>query len=104
MKNKKRIWRILLLNLRLKLFSISNINITIQHLYTKKESELEDLDIPHLKNNDILFFSFDLLSIYKSSNNFYQYEFIRPIKSGGFGNIYLAREIRTNEEYTVKGK
>ena len=68
-------------NKLIKLFSISNFNDTIQHLYTKKEVELEDLDIPHLKNNDILFFSFDLLSVYKSSNNFYQYEFIRPIKS-----------------------
>ena len=89
-------------NKLMKLFSISNYNDTIQHLYTKKEVELEDLDIPHLKNNDILFFSFDLLSVYKSSNNFYQYEFIRPIKSGGFGNIFLAKEIGTNEEYAVK--
>ena len=89
-------------NKLIKLFSISNFNDTIQHLYTKKEVELEDLDIPHLKNNDILFFSFDLLSVYKSSNNFYQYEFIRPIKSGGFGNIFLAKEIGTNEEYAVK--
>ena len=89
-------------NKLIKLFSISNYNDTIQHLYTKKEVELEDLDIPHLKNNDILFFSFDLLSVYKSSNNFYQYEFIRPIKSGGFGNIFLAKEIGTNEEYAVK--
>lgn len=89
-------------NKLIKLFSLSNYNDTIQHLYTKKEVELEDLDIPHLKNNDILFFSFDLLSVYKSSNNFYQYEFIRPIKSGGFGNIFLAKEIGTNEEYAVK--
>ena len=72
------------------------------YLFTKKEAELEDLDIPHLKNNDILFFSFELLSVYKSINNFNQYEFIRPIKSGGFGNIFLAKEIGTNDEYAVK--
>ena len=89
-------------NKLLKLFSISNKNNTIQHLFTKKEAELEDLDIPHLKNNDILFFSFELLSVYKSINNFNQYEFIRPIKSGGFGNIFLAKEIGTNDEYAVK--
>ena len=89
-------------NKLLKLFSISNKNNTIQHLFTKKEAELEDLDIPHLKNNDILFFSFKLLSAYKSINNFNQYEFIRPIKSGGFGNIFLAKEIGTNDEYAVK--
>ena len=89
-------------NKLIKLFSLSNNNDIIQHLYTKKEVELEDWDIPYLKDNDILFFSFDLLSVYKSCNNFYQYEFIRPIKSGGFGNIFLAREIGTNEEYAVK--
>ena len=89
-------------NKLLTLFSISQHDDLIQHLYTKNEIELEDFDIPHLKNNDILFFSFELLSSYKSSNNYYQYEFIRWIKSGGFGSIFLAREAGTNEEYAVK--
>ena len=74
----------------------------IQHLYTKNEAELEDYDIPHLKNNDVLFFSFDLLGVYKSSNNFYQYEFIKSIKSGGFGKVFLAREVTSNKEYAIK--
>ena len=74
----------------------------IQHLYTKNEVELEDFDIPHLKNNDILFFSFDVFSVYKSSNNYYQYEFIKWIKSGGFGKVFLAKEITTNKEYAIK--
>ena len=74
----------------------------IQHLYTKNEVELEDFDIPHLKNNDILFFSFDSFAIYKSSNNYYQYEFIKWIKSGGFGKVFLAKEVSTNIEYAIK--
>ena len=89
-------------NKLLKLFSLSQKDDMIQHLYTKNEIELEDFDIRHLKNNDILFFSFELLASYKSSNNYYQYEFIRWIKSGGFGHIFLAKEIGTNEEYAVK--
>ena len=74
----------------------------IQHLYTKNEVELEDFDIPHLKNNDILFFSFDLFSTYKASNNFYQYEFIKWIKSGGFGKVFLAKEVSSNKEFAIK--
>ena len=74
----------------------------IHHLYTKNEVELEDFDIPHLKNNDILFFSFDVFSVYKSSNNYYQYEFIKWIKSGGFGKVFLAKEITSNKEYAIK--
>ena len=89
-------------NKLLKLFSLSQKDDMIQHLYTKNEIELEDFDIRHLKNNDILFFSFELLASYKSSNNYYQYEFIRWIKSGGFGHIFLSKEIGTNEEYAVK--
>jgi serine/threonine protein kinase len=74
----------------------------IQHLYTKNEAELEDSDIPHLKNNDILFFSLDILSVYKSSNNYYQYEFKKPIESGGFGKVFLAMEIATQNECAIK--
>ena len=85
-----------------KLFSLSNKDNIIHHLYNKNENELEDFDIQYLKNNDIIFFSFDLLTSYKSSNNFFQYEFIRWIKSGGFGKIFLAREISSNEEYAIK--
>ena len=42
-----------------KLYNLLNIPQNaelIQHLYTKNEVELEDFDIPHLKNNNILFF------------------------------------------------
>ena len=88
-----------------KLYNLLNIPQNaelIQHLYTKNEVELEDFDIPHLKNNDILFFSFDAFSVYKSSNNYYQYEFIKLIKSGGFGKVFLAREISTNKEFAIK--
>ena len=88
-----------------KLYNLLNIpknTELIQHLYTKNEVELEDLDIPHLKNNDILFFSFDAFSVYKSSNNYYQYEFIKWIKSGGFGKVFLAKEISSNKIFAIK--
>ena len=34
-------------------------NLKIKHLYTQKENELEEIDIPYLKLNDILYFTFD---------------------------------------------
>ena len=89
-------------NKLVKLFSITNKEEIIHHLFTINENELEDFDIPHLKNNDILFFSLDLLTSYKSCNNFNQYEFIKAIKSGGFGNIFLVKEVSSNEEYAIK--
>ena len=89
-------------NKLIKLFSITNNEEMIHHLFTTNENELEDFDIPHLKNNDILFFSLDLLTSYKSCNNFNQYEFIKAIKSGGFGNIFLVKEVSSNEEYAIK--
>ncbi len=89
-------------NKLIKLFSITNNEEMIHHLFTTNENELEDFDIPHLKNNDILFFSLDLLTSYKSCNNFNQYEFIKAIKSGGFENIFLVKEVSSNEEYDIK--
>ena len=89
-------------NKLIKLFSITNNEEMIHHLFTTNENELEDFDIPHLKNNDILFFSLDLLTSYKSCNNFNKYEFIKAIKSGGFGNIFLVKEVSSNEEYAIK--
>ncbi len=84
------------------LFKVEQNKDMIQHLFTKNEVELEDFDVPHLKNNDILFFSYELLSTYKSSNNFFQYDFIRSIKSGGFGKIFLAKEVSNGQEVAIK--
>ena len=63
--------------------------------------ELENDDIQYLNQNDILFFSLDN-SIYKNSNHFNQYEFIRWIKSGGYGKVFLARHIINKKEYAIK--
>ena len=84
------------------LLQLSKKEELIQHLYTKNEVELEDFDIPYLKTNDILFFSFEPFSVYKASNNYYQYEFIKWIKSGGFGKVFLAKEVSTKKEYAIK--
>ena len=83
----------------LKDVELSRINII--HLYTIKEIDLEESDIPYLKTNDILFFSFDNSS-FQDSNHYHQYEFIQWIKSGGYGQVFLAKKIYTEKEYAIK--
>ena len=70
-------------------------------MYTIKEINLEESDIPYLKTNDVLFFSFDNSS-FQDSNHFYQYDFIEWIKSGGYGQVFLAKKVITQKEYAIK--
>ena len=83
----------------LKELDISQIKII--HLYTIKEIDLEESDIPYLKTNDVLFFSFDNSS-FQDSNHYYQYEFVQWIKSGGYGQVCLAKKVITGKEYAIK--
>lgn len=75
--------------------------IKMYHLYTIKEEDLEEVDIPYLKTDDVLFFSFDNSS-FQDSNHYFQYEFIEWIKSGGYGQVFLAKKIITEKEYAIK--
>ena len=84
---------------RLKDLEISKIKLV--HLYTIKEIELDESDISYLQENDVLFFSFDNSS-FQDSNHFYQYEFVKWIKSGGYGKVFLAKKIVTDKEYAIK--
>ena len=82
--------------------TFSHINFNQIHtLYNQKEIPLEDNDIQYLKNNEIIFFTFDSSS-FKSSNHFNQYQFIRWIKSGGYGQVFLANHVYTKKEYAIK--
>ena len=76
-------------------------HLYIYHLYNKKEIELEDEDIPYLNDNDIIFFTLDN-SPFKNSNHYHQYEFINLIKTGGFGNVFLASHVITKKIYAIK--
>ena len=73
----------------------------ITHIYTINELDLEDYDIQYLTNDDILFFTIDQTP-FKITNHYYQYEFIKCIKSGGFGKVYLAKNVITQKEYAIK--
>ena len=80
----------------------SQINFTQIHtLYNQKEIPLDDTDIQYLKPNEIIFFTFDSSS-FKSSNHYNQYKFIRWIKSGGYGQVFLSQHVYTKKEYAIK--
>ena len=73
----------------------------IHTLYNVKEIPLDETDIQYLKDNDLIFFTFDNSS-FKSSNHYNQYPFIRWIKSGGYGQVFLSKHVYTNKEYAIK--
>ena len=89
-------------NLETKILGIpQKTSFEITHIYTIKELDLEDYDIQYLTYDDILFFTIDQTP-FKITNHYYQYEFINCIKSGGFGKVYLAKNIITQKEYAIK--
>ena len=73
----------------------------VYYLYNQKEILLEDSDIQYLKQDEIIFFTFDNSS-FKSSNHFNQYEFIQWIKSGGFGQVFLSKHVYYEKQYAIK--
>ena len=73
----------------------------IHTLYNVKEIPLDDTDIQYLKPDEIIFFTFENSS-FKSSNYFNQYRFIRWIKSGGYGQVFLSKHVYTKKEYAIK--
>ena len=79
----------------------SDHQIQINYLYNQKEILLEDADIQYLKQNEIIFFTFDNSS-FKSSNHFNQYQFIKWIKSGGYGQVFLSKHVYSEKQYAIK--
>ena len=73
----------------------------IHTIYNTKEIPLDDTDIQYLKENEIIFFTFDNSS-FKSSNHYNQYQFIRWIKSGGYGQVFLSKHVYTKKDYAIK--
>ena len=73
----------------------------VHTIYNSKEIPLDDTDIQYLKENEIIFFTFDNSS-FKSSNHYNQYKFIRWIKSGGYGQVFLSKHVYSKKEYAIK--
>lgn len=80
-------------------------NIKIHHdnmcLFTQKGIEFDESDMQYIYTHQILFIIKNDEEFH-SSNHYYQYEFIKWIKSGGYGQVFLAQHIMTKEEFGIK--
>ena len=70
-------------------------------LFSHKGIELEELDLPYLKNSPLIYISFDNKE-FNNINYYYEYKIIKPIKSGGFSQVLLGEHVLTHNLVAIK--
>ena len=70
-------------------------------LFSHKGIELEELDLPYLKDFPLIYISFDNKD-FNNMNYYYEYKIIKPIKSGGFGQVLLGEHVLTHKIVAIK--
>ncbi len=70
-------------------------------IFNEKGIEMDETDIFHLKNNQLLFVSLDGCG-FTYLNYMNQYQIIQNVKCGGYGKIYLGKNIITGELVAIK--
>ena len=70
-------------------------------IYNEKGMEIDDADVENLINDELLYISFDN-SKFNILNYVNQYEIIKPIKSGGYGEVLLGKNVLTNKVISIK--
>ena len=85
------------------LLSNNKINITPDkiRLFNQKGFELEDADLKLLKESPLIYISYDNKD-FSYLNYYYEYKIIKPIKSGGFAEVYLAENILNKKLVAIK--
>ena len=85
------------------LLSNNKINITPDkiRLFNQKGFELEDADLKFLKESPLIYISYDNKD-FSYLNYYYEYKIIKPIKSGGFAEVYLAENILNKKLVAIK--
>jgi serine/threonine protein kinase len=85
------------------LFSKQSITVPPEkiRLFSHKGMILEDLDIPYLKDSPLIYICFDNKD-FNNINYYYEYKIIKPIKSGGFAQIFLGENVLTHEKVAIK--
>ena len=79
----------------------SSKNIEKIKIYNEKGMEIDDADVENLINNELLYISFDN-SNFNILNYVNQYQIIKPIKSGGYGEVLLGKNVLTNKLISIK--
>ena len=70
-------------------------------LFSHKGIELEELDLPYLKDFPLIYISFDNRD-FNNINYYYEYTILKPIKSGGFGQVLLGEHVLTHKIVAIK--
>lgn len=70
-------------------------------IYNSKGLEVDEVDIQYLRNGQVLFVSQDGQS-FNPINYLNQYEFVKYVKSGGYGKIYIAKDLITEQLVAIK--
>ena len=70
-------------------------------IYNEKGMEIDDADVENLINDELLYISFDN-SKFNILNYVNQYEIIKPIKSGGYGEVLLGKNVLSNKLISIK--
>ena len=73
----------------------------IYEKFNQKGFELEDADLKLLKDSPLIYLSYDSKD-FSYLNYYYEYKVIKPIKSGGFAEVYLAENILNKQLVAIK--
>jgi len=82
-------------------FDSSSSSINKMIIYNYKGIQIDDDEVPYLNENTILYISLDG-NKFNPSNYFYQYEIIKSLKSGGYAEVILAKNLLNNEKVSIK--
>jgi serine/threonine protein kinase len=70
-------------------------------IFNSKGLEVDEVDIQYLKDGQVLFVSLDGQP-FNPVNYLNQYEFVKYVKSGGYGKIYIAKDLITEQLVAIK--
>ena len=70
-------------------------------LFNHKGIELEDADLKLIKDSPLIYLSYDNKP-FSNLNYYYEFKFIKPIKSGGFAQVYLGENVLNKTLVAIK--
>ena len=85
------------------LFKKNKVNVSPDkvRLFNHKGFDLEDADLKLLKDSPLIYISYDNKD-FSNLNYYFEYKFIKPIKSGGFAQVYLGENILNKNLVAIK--
>ena len=85
------------------LFTKNKVNYSQDkvRLFNHKGIELEDADLKLIKDSPLIYLSYDNKP-FSNLNYYYEFKFIKPIKSGGFAQVYLGENVLDKKLVAIK--